>query len=134
MCLFGNPVIKAFEREIDDLLSEYRGYSFCGKIKQTLIYELKGAQRNDSDRFSAFASSVDKRQWAMAKTSSVAFDLVASGEYHIMDQLTPEGKQLVAFYKKTLKRAMGCRYIDGATYFQQIGNIDKQVIETGKWS
>lgn len=134
MCLFKKTLVWAFEREIDSLLSEYKGYSFYEKIKKQLVSELRAAQQHDTSRFAAFASSVDKRQWAMAKTSSVAFDLIASGDYHIMDQLTPEGKLLLAFYKKTLRYAMYCHYIDEATYSQQIAIIDKQVIETGKWA
>ena len=120
-----------FEREIDNLFKNYP-YPFAKLIKKELVSQLKTAQKQDSAHFSDFEKDVDKREWAMAKTTEMAFDLIGTGMYHMMGGLSFEGRDLVAFYKDTIKKALNCGYIDEDTYNRQMANIREQVREAGR--
>lgn len=134
MILFLPKTIKDFIYYIDLIIKEYRDFPFSLIIKNNLIDLLKKAYKQNKIQFNEFANKTDKYYWVLAQASVVAFDMVATGYYHLMNKLNYEGEQLQKFYFHCLKLALEKNYIDIELYEQQKNNFVKQVSETGKFA
>lgn len=122
-----------FEVQIDRTLGDYAKYECAADIKRYWINTLKRLYEKDPARTREIANQ-DLRQWALAQVSSRAFDMIASGNYHLMDTLTPEGKILAEIYRSCLKEAFDYGYIDEETLNKQLRTLSEQIYETGTWA
>jgi hypothetical protein len=122
-----------FEVQINLALGEYKDYECAGDIKRYWGEMLKRVYNRDPERAKEIAKQ-DLKQWALAQVSSRAFDMIASGQYHLMDSLTPEGKILAEIYRSCLKEAYYCGYIDEETLNKQLITLSEQIHETGMWA
>ena len=122
-----------FEVQINLALGEYKDYECARDIKRYWVEVLKRIYNRDPERTKEIAKQ-DLRQWALAQVSSRAFDMIASGQYHLMDSLTPEGKVLAEIYRSCLRKACDCGYIDEKTLNKQLINLSEQIHETGTWA
>lgn len=134
MDIFLPKTIKSFIPYIDKILLDYRGYQFSVAIKTTLINMLKMARKQNNKQFNDFVVSTDKYYWVLAQACGVAFDMVATGHYHIIDRLNYEGEQLQKFYFMCLSIALENKFINQELYEQQKRNFIRQVEETGKFA
>lgn len=122
-----------FEVQIDRALGDYAKYECAADIKRHWIDTLKRLYERDPVRTREIAKQ-DLRQWALAQVSSRAFDMIASGQYHLMDTLTPEGKILAEIYRSCLNDAYDYGYIDKETLDKQLITLSEQIYETGTWA
>lgn len=122
-----------FEVQIDRALGEYAKYECAAEIKRYWINMLKRLYEKDPTKTREIAKQ-DLRQWALAQVSSRAFDMIASGQYHLMDSLSHEGKILAEIYRSCLKNAYDYGYIDKETLDKQLITLSEQIYETGTWA
>lgn len=129
-----SPHIQLYEREIDRVLVNDMNTNYGIRIKEDLIDLLTKAEIKTPQQFEKVSSGMDYKQWALFHVANQAFDLIASGEYHLYDTLTFEGQRLLHLYENCLKTALACHYITKEDYERQKQIVHQQVYETGKWA
>ena len=125
---------KPFIDAVNARLADEAPAKYVSDIKRIVAKMLKDFQEQEPEKFIEFATSTDPRHWAIVRIYDIAFDIIASGEYHCMDMLTPQGKELANLCYKCLDNALTLGYIDEDTNKQQKAVLSRQIYETGKWA
>lgn len=127
------------EKEMNKIISGFQmrtNYLCVAKIKTYWMDFLYKAKYDYPEKYKNIVdnNANDPKRWALARISDRAFDIIASGEYHLQDVLTPEGEILASLYRYCLEEALRLKYIDKETLNKQLGELRRQIYETGLWA
>ncbi len=123
------------EKEIDKIIVNFSlsvHYKCVVDIKNYWINFLSDTStRNAEKRREIIENNTDIKKWALASVSERAFDVIASGKYHVQNVLTPEGELLVNVYRYCSEEEFRAGYINKEMLDKKLKTLRKQIWDTG---